>query len=222
MTSSELIELNHLFELHKNSDRALAMSAYMKGHFPFYGIPSPLRRTIQRDWHKENVWSEGLKWSIIFELWDQPEREFQYVACDWLSRWKDSELEEQHIDFIEQLISTKSWWDSVDALAPNILNSYFNKFPHMEHPTIFRWLLTDNMWLRRSCLIYQLKRREKTDVKLLEACIEALIADRQFFIQKAIGWSLRQYAKHDPAYVSELINRLPIQGLALREASKYL
>ncbi len=217
-------DLSSRFSNHRNNDRALAMSNYMKGHFPFYGIPSPLRKVIQKEWlnaHPECI-SKEKKWKIVFELWAQKEREYHYVACDWTAQWKPKELQIEDIELIKKLIITNSWWDSVDSLAPNLLNSYFHQFPKMEERIILEWLLSDNLWLKRSCLIYQLKRKDNTNIQQLITCIEVLKHEKEFFIQKAIGWSLRQLARIRPDEVRKIAAEQQLKGLALREATKYL
>jgi 3-methyladenine DNA glycosylase AlkD len=217
-------DLTSRFSNHQNKDRALDMSNYMKGHFPFYGIPSPLRKVIQKEWlnaHPESLSMEK-KWKIVFELWSQERREYHYVACDWTAQWKPKELQIDDIELIKKLIVTNSWWDSVDALAPNLLNTYFLQFPEMEEKIITEWVHSDNLWLKRSCLIYQLKRKHKTNIQQLISCIEVLKHEKEFFIQKAIGWSLRQLARIHPDEVRKITIEQQLNGLALREATKYL
>lgn len=217
-------DLLHHFSKHQNNDRALSMSKYMKGHFQFFGIPSPLRKNIQKEWLRSlnpNLTMEE-KWQIIFDLWKQDNRECHYVACDWTSKWKAKELRSTDIELIKELIITHSWWDSVDALAPNLLNTYFLQYPEMEGKIVDEWLESDNLWLKRSCLIFQLKRKQETDKFRLVLAISKLKQEKEFFIQKAIGWSLRQLARTFPDDVRKIVVEQELKGLALREATKYL
>ena len=209
---------------HQDNERALSMSNYMKGHFSFYGIPSPVRKEIQKEWFNTLPLpsTTEMKWPLVFELWGKSQREYHYVACDWLSKWKPHDFRITDIDNIRKLIVTNSWWDSVDALAPNLLNNYFKQFPEMEEITIQEWLTSSNLWLKRSCLIYQLKRKNNTNIDRLVMSIEVLKHEKEFFIQKAIGWSLRQLARVQPERVKKIVVEQQLKGLALREATKYL
>ena len=209
---------------HQNNDRALSMSKYMKGHFQFYGIPSPSRKSIQKEWLSSlssNLTIDE-KWQLVLDLWKQPHRECHYVACDWTAKWKGKELRLTDIEYIKELIVNNSWWDSVDALAPNLLNTYFLRYPEMEGKTVEEWLGSDNLWLKRSCLIFQLKRKQQTDKDRLVLAISKLKQEKEFFIQKAIGWSLRQLARTYPHEVRKIVVEQELKGLALREATKYL
>lgn len=200
------------------------MSNYMKGHFPFLGIKSPQRVLLMKEWFKTipTDLSADEKWLLIKELWNKKEREFQYVAIDYLNGWKKDLIRINDISEVKFLITNKSWWDSVDAIASNFLGKYFLKYPEQVNSVIEEWRHSDNMWIQRSCLLFQLKYRDRTDFKLLKDLIRQYQPIKEFFIQKAIGWTLRQFSKTAPEAVRLFIDEIQLKGLAAKEASKYL
>ena len=124
---------------------------------------------------------------------------------------------------LEDLITTKSWWDSVDGIAPNLVGYILSKDKSLQYKWAEKWIESDNFWLRRSAIIHQLRYKEKVDEELLFALVESQIGDEEFFINKACGWALRQFGKYNPAAVKEFIDLHPnLAGLTVREASKYL
>jgi 3-methyladenine DNA glycosylase AlkD len=217
-------DLDAMFRSQQNTENGLAMSKYMKGHFQFYGLKSPLRNQIQKDWLKDlpHDLTHSEKWILIHELWKKEQREFQYVAMEYLNSWKPKTIMPEDIDQLKFLITHKAWWDTVDLLASNFLGNYCLKFPEEGYRTIQEWRNSENMWLNRSCLLFQLKYKEKTDVELLKSLIRQYQPVKKFFIQKAIGWTLRQYSKTNPETVRAFVNEIGLKGLAAKEATKYL
>jgi 3-methyladenine DNA glycosylase AlkD len=219
-----VLELEETLKQQANEKNGIVMSKYMKDRFPFYGINSPTRKAIQQNWFKtlpENLTHES-KWDIINELWEKEEREFHYIAIDWLNSWKIKEIEEDDSKRIEWLITNKSWWDSVDSIASNFLGKYCIKFPQEAEKLIEDWRHEPNIWLNRSCLIFQLKYKNKVDFELLKSLIKQYQFNKEFFIQKAIGWSLRQYSKFNKDAVATFVKEINLHGLARKEATKYL
>mmetsp|Transcript_42172 Transcript_42172/g.55555 ORF Transcript_42172/g.55555 Transcript_42172/m.55555 type:complete len:199 (+) Transcript_42172:84-680(+) len=198
------------------------MSAYMKNRFVFLGIPSPARNTIQKAWFAEVKASGVDRWELIDLLWDMEQREYQYVAIDLLKRTPKKDVSIEDISALEHLISTKSWWDTVDLIASNYLGAYLQKFPEQKEAVIENWRHQENTWINRSCLIFQLKYKDATDFELLKSLILQYQNHSEFFIQKAIGWSLRQYSKLKPDVVRAFVDEIGLEGLAKREAVKYL
>ena len=141
---------------------------------------------------------------------------------DFMARWKDKEMCLEDSNFIEFLLTNHSWWDSVDTLASNYLSRYLRVFPNQKEVIINSWRKSENMWLRRSCLIFQLRYKSETNFNLLKGLILEFRHEKEFFIQKAIGWSLREYAKTNPKAVKEFVEESQIQGLAKREALKHI
>jgi 3-methyladenine DNA glycosylase AlkD len=219
-----IFELEKQFKIHSNTENGLAMSKYMKDRFPFYGIKSELRKEIQKQWiaNLPKDLKSDERWGLIRELWEKEQREFHYVAIDWLNSWNKKFIEEGDSEQLHFLITNRSWWDSVDSIASNYLGKYCQKFPVLSKNLIEKWRYDDNMWLNRSCLIFQLKYGNAVDFDLLKALITQYQPVKEFFIQKAIGWSLRQYSKFNPDAVRVFIDDIKLQGLAKKEGSKYI
>lgn len=219
-----VLALKEEFIKYANKENGLAMSKYMKDRFPFFGIKAEPRRSIYKKWlsslPKDLINEE--KWALIGYLWDENEREFQHSAIDLMNSWPVKAIKKEDGKYIEYFLTTKSWWDSVDSIASNFLSKYISKFPEEGSKLIGRWRHSPNFWLNRSCLIYQLKYGQDTNFELLKELIVQFNPNKEFFIQKAIGWSLRQYSKFDPDAVRQFLSEQNIKGLALREASKYI
>lgn len=206
------------FLQHADGERAVSMAAYMKNHFPFHGLPKPVRAEIQRPWVKE--WKsadiDGIH-GLVQRLWEMPEREYQYVAMDILlvarKKWN-----KQTLEVVETLITEKSWWDTVDMLASRMVGGYCQQDPDKHRRRLVRYAESDNLWLNRTALIHQLFYRDLTDTELFEEIYEHCGHKTFFFIQKAIGWALRQYSATDPDFVMDFVERRGVQGLAKREA----
>jgi 3-methyladenine DNA glycosylase AlkD len=215
-------EIINTFKNKANAEKALGMEKYMKNLFPFLGISSPERKLICKELlAKKNLpeKSEAINFSKI--LWNKKEREFQYVAMDLLDKYK-KQLEVDDIVWIEKLIVTKSWWDTVDILATHLAGEYFKKHTNKIDLITNQWNNSDNIWLQRSSLLFQLKYKQNTNVFLLENYILNLKESKEFFIRKSIGWILREYSKTNPAWVIQFLQKNELSNLSVREASKYL
>lgn len=206
----------------KNATEAAAMSKYMKGHFPYLGIKSPVRKEVQQKWLATLPKTSINRWDFVYLLWDKDEREYHYIAMDYLNRMPKKDYKVDDYKMLKELLTTKSWWDSVDTLASNCVGTYFQLFPEQVDPIITRWRNSDNMWLNRTCLIFQLKYKNDVDFELLKSLIVQYKDVKEFFIQKAIGWSLRQYSKFNADAVRTFVEEIGLTGLAKREASKYI
>lgn len=226
MENSLFDSLVNAFQAHKSGKRASQMKAYMKGQFEYFGLPSPLRKDLQRSVF-ENYRSEIKDLNIKdFTLlcWGHPCRELQYAALDLMRKKKKELADESDIPFLEDLVQDKSWWDTVDFLASFHLGNVIVQHLEIRADYLNRWINSPNMWLRRTAILAQLKFKEKTDFDLLTACIIKTAGEKEFFIRKAAGWALREYSKTNPAavvaFVSENLDIL--SGLTNREALKWL
>lgn len=210
------------FEANGNADNAEKMAAYLKGHFTMYGIKSPLRKELLKPIHKEVKRLEREEFiKLIKLLWAADERDFQYAGMEFLQKNK-RKLNSDDLGFIEHLISNKSWWDSVDMLASHMAGHLLKSDLDLRDVWIEKWMQSGNMWLQRTCLIFQLKYAHQADFDLLKSVILDLKSINEFFIQKAIGWSLRQYAKYNPVAVKEFVSENEdLSNLARREALKH-
>ena len=199
------------------------MAAYMKNQFVFYGVKSPARKDILRVVKPLLKELNGEEILILVEaLWQVDERESQYLGMDILG-FKNKYWDVAHLPRIEKLIVTKSWWDTVDALAPNIAGAIFRKDEKVRMTWIEKWNNSENMWLNRSALIHQLRYKEEVHLDLLFALVSSHIGSREFFINKASGWALRQASKYYPAKIKIFIENHPLlSNLTKREGTKYL
>ncbi len=212
----ELLEIE--FSKNANEENAKAQKKYLKDKFEHFGLKTPVRREIQKPFLQKEYLpaKESLK-SILIELWDKPQREFQHFGLD-LSYKYLKQIEPEDIELFEYLILTKSWWDTVDGVAPKMVAEYFKKYPEQRDEYIEKWLRSGNIWLQRSCLIFQLFYREELDTELLTKVIHRLNGTKEFFINKAIGWILRQYARTNPHWVIDFVEATDLHSLCKREA----
>jgi len=215
--------LKCLFE--QNADPALAadMKRYMRDQFEYLGIKTPQRVALLNQCCAENGLPEiGELNSILLDLWALPHREFQYAGVGLLTRL-NKPLPPEFIDTVEYLITTKSWWDTVDMIAGRTVGVHFSRYPRIKKKYLARWRQSENLWLRRTTLLFQLNYKDETDFKLLSALIRENLGSKEFFINKAIGWALRQYARTDPEAVKRFVGATRrLHPLSRREAMKHL
>lgn len=209
------------FQKNGNEEKAAGMKAYMRDQFEFLGIPTPLRRSLCREFFKAEKKGGLVNWDFVDACWSSPFRELQYVAADYLATM-NAFLTPKDIPKIKKLATTKSWWDTIDALDAIVGTIAFTSPKVVE--VLRKWSTDDNLWLRRIAIDHQLNRRDQTDTQLLEEVIVNNLGSSEFFINKAIGWSLREYSKTDPEWVRDFIEKYRdrLNSLSIREASKYL
>ncbi|MGG1685051.1 DNA alkylation repair protein [Pseudalkalibacillus sp. NRS-1564] len=205
----------------QNPEQSKKMEKYMRNQFPFLGIKTPERRKAVINALKIHGKPDldTLK-ELLEKLWALPEREYQNAALDLLDRVK--RFPKDYIDLIEQLIITKSWWDTVDGLAVHSAGIYFQQYPDQIAPITEEWVNSPNLWLNRSALLFQLSYKDSTDFDRLKRYILLLKDSNEFFIQKAIGWSLREYSKIDSEIVKNFLENYTLPPLSKREASKFI
>jgi 3-methyladenine DNA glycosylase AlkD len=200
---------------------ARGAGAYMKNISDFYGIKAPDRRQVLSIFLKQSGLPETVDLKdVIMSAWSHPMREMQYAAMEILFKTR-KKSNPDWINLYEYMIVNKSWWDTIDYISPHCLNYHFKHFPEVLKPTINRWMDSENIWLQRSCLLFQLKSKEQTDEKLLFTLINQLSYHKEFFIRKAIGWALREYAKTRPNAVISFVETHSLSGLSKREALKH-
>jgi 3-methyladenine DNA glycosylase AlkD len=222
MMSDYVKVLQTLFQSHADPVDAAPMKAYMRDQFPYLGIKTPGQRVLLQEFISElGLPALDDLSNILLELWTLPEREFQYAALGLLGRFKEK-LPPEFIDIIETLLTSKSWWDTVDSLATQTVGIHFRCYPAVRDRTLVRWRPSDNFWLRRTCILFQNKYRTDTDFDLLKAIICENLGSKEFFINKAIGWALREYTRVDPDGVRAFVAETPLAPLSAREALKWL
>lgn len=215
--------LSIAFQKNLNEEIADWHHRYMREQFPFFGLQKPKRAKIQKDlFLRHPILTESHLEREVRALFKSQERELHYAAIDLLFHYRHL-WSKKTLVLVEKLIEEKSWWDTVDTLASKILGTLLIQFRDLI-PTVSAWKRDKNLWKRRSSLIFQLQWKEKTDEKLLFQTILSLAAEKEFFIQKAIGWALRQYARTNPKAVTEFVkkNEMSLSPLAKREAIRAL
>ncbi|HMT28480.1 MAG TPA: DNA alkylation repair protein [Bacteroidia bacterium] len=207
---------------HSNEENAIPMKKYMRNQFDFFGIKSDERRQLCREYLNSNELPKGEELhKVVKELWEMPERELQYFAIELLIKCK-KQWTLKDADFWEYLITHKSWWDTVDFLAGQVVGPWFLKFPDQIKSVTGKWNKSENIWLQRMSILFQLKYKKETDLKLLYKYIETLSESKEFFVQKAIGWILREYSKTDPHEVKKYIAENKLMPLSKREGMKVI
>jgi 3-methyladenine DNA glycosylase AlkD len=215
-------KLRERFGQYANSGNAVQMKKYMRGQYEFFGIKTPERRAILSEFIKENGFPGDQTFKeVILQLWEMPERELQMVAIGLIDlKKKKKELTDEYLPLLETLITSKSWWDTIDHIATNHIGYLFGKYPNLIIEVGDRWRKNDNIWLRRTMILFQLKYKTQTDISLLTEIIIENLGSKEFFINKAIGWALREYAKTDPDWVINFVSESPLANLSRREAVK--
>ncbi|OHQ21653.1 DNA alkylation repair protein [Streptococcus sp. HMSC066F01] len=216
-----LADLLGELEAAKDPEKAGPMEAYMRYQFPFLGIAGPERNALYRKYFLSAKKTKMIDWDFVDTCWEKEPREYQYVAANYLKAMQ-SYLTKDDLPKLERLVVTKSWWDTVDILD-RVVGSLVANHPELEE-VILKWSLSDNIWLRRVAIDHQLLRKEKTNVQLMEKILVNNLDQTEFFINKAIGWALRDYSKTNPEWVARFIeqNKKRMSELSIREASKYL
>lgn len=205
----------------QNPERADQMAAYMRNQFPFLGIRAASRKAAYRKYFSEAKKAGIIDFNFVEICFAKLEREFHYAGVDYLLAIQELLLPE-HLPFLKKYILRKSWWDTVDGLD-GVVGRLVQRHPELKEKMI-AWSLEESIWLRRVAIDHQLLFKEKTDPELLKIIIVNNLHDQEFFINKAIGWSLRDYSKTNPEWVAGFISkyREGLAPLSIREGSKYL
>ncbi len=217
-----ITSLEQEFKQNANPHIAFEQKRYMKNKFEFLGIQTPVRKKIQKPFLvKKYLPKRENAFEIIKILWQKHEREYQYFAMDLLEKYNE-QYDPKDIDFLEFLIINKSWWDTVDKISQKFFGIYFNIYPEQIKNKVNQYINSGNIWLQRTAILFQLKYKEKTDIVLLDYIINKLNNTNDFFINKAIGWILREYGKTNPDWVIDFVNRTKLSNLSKREALKII
>jgi 3-methyladenine DNA glycosylase AlkD len=222
LADAVIARLDELLPAAADPVRAVSAAAYMRDQFPFFGIRSPALTRLARAAVAGTARpTEADLVALSLACWARPQREYQYVACDYLRR---------HVRVgtagllttVRSLITTKSWWDTVDTLAAHTVGPLVAARPGLV-AAMDAWVDDENMWLVRTAILHQLRYKQSTDADRLFRYCESQAAHRDFFIRKAIGWALREYARTDPQAVRSFVeaNRARLSPLSIREALKH-
>lgn len=208
------------FRANADLPRGLEMSAYMRHQFSYLGLGSVKRREISAQFFREIDKNSPFDWDFVFECFRRDEREFVYLACDYMFRRKDR-IEECDFVNIEKIALIKPWWDSIDSIVP-VVGFLCKKYPALIEKFIMPWSEGSEKWLIRISIIFQLKYKKDTNLDLLSKVILQNNGTKEFFINKAIGWALREYSKTDSEWVTNFVNTNQLSNLSKREALKVI
>tara|TARA_R110000868_G_scaffold108031_1_gene295157 strand:+ start:3400 stop:4074 length:675 start_codon:yes stop_codon:yes gene_type:complete len=220
---SFISQLENTFQENSHAENAFAMAKYMKYKFIFFGIKTTERRRLFTEIWKENkteVTANARAIAVI--LFEKKEREFHYCAIEILIKELKEKYQPEDIDLIKKLITTHSWWDSVDTISKYLLGQYLVEFPEYIDSISTKFSNSENMWLNRSIILFQLGYKTKSNFNLLKKICLQHQDSSEFFIQKAIGWSLREYAKTNPEAVKNFVAVANLKTLSKKEALKNL
>jgi 3-methyladenine DNA glycosylase AlkD len=193
----------------------------MKNHFEFFGLKMPEWSALTKDLLAGQPMQQGADLQELVRLcFDDDHREMHYFALEVVQRSLKKQPAE-FVDFLEELVLCRSWWDSVDWLA-KLVGLHFKRYPQLARPVTERWMASGEMWLQRVAIIFQLTYRERTDTGLLFQHIRAVAGSHEFFLQKAAGWALRQYSRTDPEAVKAFVESHSLAPLTRREALRLL
>lgn len=214
-------ELKENFEEKADPEQARQLASYMRNQFNFFGLHTPERRNIYHDFLLQEKKKKKIDWSLLKQAWENQYREMQYFVCDYLIAMKKY-LTYDDIDRIEYFVKSKQWWDTIDSLIKPIgdlglRDTRINKL-------MLVWSTNPDFWVRRVAIEHQLLRKKKMNTDLLAQIIKNNLNSREFFINKAIGWALRDYSKTNPEWVRDFIaeNHDKMAKLSITEGSKYL
>lgn len=214
-------EIKQRFESMEDKENASSMSKYMRNLFIFYGLPTPKRKALYKDIIKEEKKQKKIDWEFLDRCYEDEHREFQYVVCDYLIAMNDF-LTYEDILKIKKYAQTKQWWDTIDCLD-RVIGEIGLRDQRVD-TLMIEWSKDDDFWIRRIAIDHQLCRKEKTHTELLEKILVNNFGSDEFFINKAIGWALRDYSKTNPDWVRAFIDKYKDQmnKLSIKEASKYI
>lgn len=213
--------LKKQMESHADPLKAKKMAAYMKNQFLFYGIPSPNRKALYKDFLKEEKIKKIVDWALLDQCFEDEHREFQYFACDYLVALAFY-IPFEELDRIKAYIQKGNWWDTTDALDQVI--GKIGLIDTRIKQAMILWSRSDELWIKRAAIDHQLLYKEKTDTQLLETILLNGLGSNEFFINKAIGWALRQYSKTNPRWVESFIKQhhVALSSLTIKEAESVI
>jgi 3-methyladenine DNA glycosylase AlkD len=215
------VELFRALEEAADPAQAAPMAKYMKNQFRFLGVPSPRRKAVCRPFFRQARKAGVVDWEFVATCWAREEREFQYVGADYVVELK-ALLTPADLPRLRRLIAEKAWWDTADSLD-RAAGAIAARYPE-GRARMLEWARDPDLWVRRVAIDHQLLAKQDTDTEALAAILEANLGSGEFFIDKAIGWALRDYSKTDPAWVRAFLAAYAeaLAPLSVREASKYL
>ena len=214
-------KIKQLFEQNRDEENAIKMSKYMRDLFKFYGIPTPVRKSLYKDLLKEEKAKKTIDWNFLDKCYEDDYREFQYLVLDYIENMQKF-LNYDDVPKLYKYIKSKQWWDTIDRFDRIVGNIAFKD--DRINDLMLKWSKDEDFWLRRIAIDHQLGRKDKTNTKLLEQILINNFGSDEFFINKAIGWSLRDYSKTNPNWVKDFLSKYEnkMDKVSLKEAYKYI
>ncbi len=218
---NKYLKIKKLFEENQNNEKALQEAKYMRNKFKFYGIATPLRKKLYKDFLKNEKKLKKIDWKFLDKCYEDEYREFQYLVTDYLINIQ-KKLKYDDISNIFKYIKSKQWWDTIDKFDRIV--GKIGLHDKRVDTLMLKWSKDEDFWVRRIAIDHQLLRKDKTDTVLLEKIIVNNLGSSEFFINKAIGWSLRDYSKTNPIWVKDFIEKYKdkMNKLSIKEGSKYI
>lgn len=220
-----LVPLKAELEAHANTANAAAMQAYLRDLFAFYGIKKPQVRPLYKTHWKNHPLPDYAELpNIVKSAWAQPQREWHHFAQELCEKYVKRHAAPNMADLCAWMIVHNSWWDTIDHIATRLVGPLVKRFPELKQSHIEPWSNSPNMWLQRTAILYQRDYKTATDLPELEANILKVIDSDEFFLQKVIGWMLREYSKTDAAWVRDFVARheARLAPLSKREALRLI
>ena len=217
-----IAEVEDVFRSSADPEIAAGQKAYMKGQFEYYGLKSPVRKELQKPFLlRSNLPTKEEMQEIVRACWQKPYREMHYFALELADKFKKN-VESNDISFYEELARANQWWDTIDYIAPRLMAEYFKTYPEKRKPFANKWIDSGDFWMNRCAILFQLKYKKDLDTELLEYIINRSLGSKEFFINKAIGWILREYGKVNPKWVVDFANRTELHSLSRREGLRII
>lgn len=214
--------LEQEFQKNENVKISQEQKAYMRNKFEYYGLKVPERRKIQAPFLVKQFLPEKKELhKIVKELWNKPQRDYQYFSQELVFKYVN-QLERSDMPLFEYMVTHKSWWDTIDFIAVKLMGEYFKIYPEQIELYIEKWLNSNNIWLQRCAILFQLKYKEELDTNVLSDVINSLLGSKEFFINKAIGWVLREYSRTNPKWVVVFVDKTELNALSRREALRLI
>ena len=207
-----------------NAENAAHMKRYMKSEMDYHGVKAPIKKQINQQAFKQFKIESIEEYDLVLkQLWDARYREERYSAIAFSKQYKKFQTL-QMLPTYRMMIETGAWWDYVDAIAAHLIGSLLSNYPEEMKPEMYRWIKDDDLWIRRSAILSQLRFKQETDSEMLFEFCSRCIHEESFWIRKAIGWALREYSKSNADSVSDFITefRSLMSRDTLKEAEKYI
>ncbi len=201
---------------------AAGQKAYMRGKFEYFGLKTNDRRVIQKPFLVKQYLPPKMElFGLVKELNNKPQRDFHLFAQELVFKYI-KQFEKIDIDLLEYMVINNSWWDTVDFIAVKLMGAYFKKYPNEVEKKVYQYLESNNIWLQRSALLFQLKYKDQINTDILDYTIKTLLGSKEFFINKAIGWVLREYSRTNSDWVVEFVEKTELSNLSKKEALRLL